>query len=106
MALYDNVTRIRNSLEAARVITTGQTTLTDANQKRLHSGSIIYKRLFLALSPANPIGDPIYVGLTGVTPSTGFPVPDIGELVMMNIDINTLYVIGTATDIVCWRGEV
>jgi DNA-binding beta-propeller fold protein YncE len=109
----DTLTQIKGYLATmagvdatARVIATGQTTLSDANQKALHAGAQVYKRLSIANSPNTPIGSPVFVGLTGVLTTTGFPLPDIGELVLMNVDINTIYVIGTSTDIVCWRGEV
>lgn len=67
--------------------------------------SKVYKRIILSLGADT--ANPIYVGNTGVTTSTGFNVPDIGSVELLNVDISTLYAIGTsgATEILTWIGE-
>ncbi len=70
---------------------------------QLSATSKVYKRLIL--SPHPDAAADMFAGKTGVTILTGEYVSALAPVEYINVDISTVYVIGTASDKVCWRGE-
>lgn len=86
----------------ARSIDHNQVTMT-GSAVQLSATSKVYKRLILSPHPDNSAD--MFSGKTGVTISTGEFVSALMPIEYINIDISIVYVIGTASDKVCWRGE-
>lgn len=85
-----------------RVISHGQVTMT-GGAVQLSGTSKVYKRLILSPHPDNAAD--MFAGIAGVTISTGEPVAALSPIEYQYVDISTIYVVGTASDKVCWRGE-
>jgi len=82
-------------------ITSGQLTMT-GSAVRPSATSKVYKKLILFPKSSN--GDIIFLGNSGVTISNGLELSELVPVVLYNVDVSTIYAIGTASDILTWAG--
>jgi hypothetical protein len=98
--LKDLVTSLEKHSETD-VVTSGQLAMT-GSAVRPSDASKVYKKLYLMPDPNN--GAAIYIGPSGVSAGTGLYVSELVPTVLYNVDIATVYAIGTASDVLTWAG--
>jgi hypothetical protein len=89
-------------LQLVRNIDNNQVTMT-GSAVQFSATSRVYKRIVI-ISHGDNFGDPC-VGKSDVTILTGHQLSSLRDTVLYNVDISTLYGIGTSGDKICWIGE-
>ena len=92
-----NVANIANASITTATPTIGQATVTAATPIQIHSGSVaLYKGVTISALSSNT--KTVYIGLTGVSSSTGFPL-SAGSSANFNVNnINLLYIVSVSGD--------
>jgi|GEM_PF-3457210 hypothetical protein len=78
--------------------TIGQATVNAGTPVQIHSGSVALNK-GVTLSTPSTNTHTVYAGLTGVSTSTGFPIPPDSSVLIPVNNINLLYIVAPALDI-------